>query len=82
MTAMKKLFLISLLSAFCYSSDNEISIKIFDSLGKEIMTALNPERQIQGKHNLPVNIAELPAGIYYYHFIVNNYRVNGKIIKL
>jgi hypothetical protein len=64
------------------NSVSKISIKIFDSLGREIMTPLNPERQIQGKHNLPVNIAELPAGIYYYHFIVNNYKVNGKIIKL
>ncbi|WP_372950355.1 T9SS type A sorting domain-containing protein [Mariniphaga sp.] len=64
------------------NSDSKISIKIFDSLGREIMTPLNPERQIQGKHNLPVNIAELPAGIYYYHFIINNYKINGKIIKL
>ncbi len=64
------------------NSDSKISIKIFDSLGREIITPLNVERQIQGKHNLPVNIAELPAGIYYYHFIVNNYKVNGKIVKI
>jgi hypothetical protein len=64
------------------NSGCKISIKIFDNLGNEIMVPLNVKRQKQGKHNLPVNIAELSAGIYYYHFIVNNYKVNGKIIKL
>jgi hypothetical protein len=49
-----------------------VTLKIFDSFGKEILTILNDER-LPGYYDVEFSSGCLPNGIYYYELIVGSY---------
>jgi hypothetical protein len=61
-------------------SDN-VSIKVYDSLGNEIVTLLNKYQNI-GKHNVVFDGRNLSSGIYLYKILVGSYSSSRKMLLL
>ncbi len=51
--------------------NNFVTLKIFDILGKEVITLIN-NVQNAGSHRIEFSGSDLPSGIYFYKLIVNN----------
>jgi hypothetical protein len=58
-----------------------VSIKIFDTLGKEIATIVN-EYKPAGKYEKEFNAADLPSGIYFYRLQTDSYAATKKMALL
>jgi hypothetical protein len=58
-----------------------VSIKIFDTLGKEIATIVN-EYKPAGKYEKEFNAADLPSGIYFYRLQTDSYVATKKMALL
>jgi hypothetical protein len=58
-----------------------VTLKIYDTLGNEIVTLVNEEKQA-GKYKVKFNGSSLPSGIYYYRLIAGNYSETKKMILL
>lgn len=61
--------------------DNFVTIKIFDILGKEIMTLVNEFKQA-GRYVISFNGNNLPSGIYYYKIKAGNFDQVRKMILI
>lgn len=61
--------------------DNFVTIKIYDVLGKEIMTLVNEFKQA-GSYIASFNGSNLPSGIYYYKINAGNFDQVRKMILL
>ncbi len=57
--------------------DANVSIKVFDVLGKQITELVNGEKGI-GKHNVMFNSSNLSAGLYIYTIEAKPTNLNGK----
>jgi len=57
--------------------DANVSIKVFDILGKQIAELVNGEKGI-GKHNIMFNSSNLSAGLYFYTIEAKPINSNGK----
>ena len=51
--------------------ESDVSIKIYDNLGKEIETLVNGRKEA-GYHSIIWNAKEVPSGIYFYKMIAGN----------
>lgn len=60
---------------------NNVCVKIYDSLGKEVRTLLN-KYQTPGKHNVVFNGQGLPSGIYFYKIIVGSNSLARKMLLI
>ncbi|MDR3665370.1 MAG: FISUMP domain-containing protein [Ignavibacteriaceae bacterium] len=58
-----------------------VSIKVFDAIGKEILTLVN-ETKPAGAYDITINSQNLPSGIYYYHMRAGNFIQTKKIILM
>ncbi len=58
-----------------------VSLKIFDVLGKEITTLVNEEKSA-GSYNVEFNASHLASGIYYYQLRAGDYVETKKMILL
>jgi hypothetical protein len=56
-----------------------VTLKVLDFLGKEITTLVS-EHQNAGYHSVQFNVANLPAGIYFYNIEAGQHRENKKLI--
>jgi hypothetical protein len=63
------------------SPGQEVSIKVFNVLGKEIVTLLNGKKA-PGNYELIFNAAGLPSGVYFYRLAAGNYMATKKMILL
>lgn len=69
--------------SYVLKKSGRISIKIYDSIGKEVLSPLKNIEQVPGKQTMEIDLSKFPAGIYYYRFNVNESVASyGKIIKL
>ncbi len=57
--------------------DTNVSIKVFDILGKQIVELVNGEKGT-GKHNIMFNSSNLSAGLYIYTIEAKPINLNGK----
>jgi hypothetical protein len=57
------------------------SLKIYDVLGKEVATLLS-ERLGRGEHTYNWDASELPSGIYYCHFVVDDFNEVKKMVLM
>ncbi|MEO8446517.1 MAG: T9SS type A sorting domain-containing protein, partial [bacterium] len=55
-----------------------VSLKIFNSSGKEVATLLN-ESRTSGYHSVNFDASNLSSGIYYYKLETNNF---SKVMKM
>lgn len=60
---------------------SNVSIKIYDILGKEISTLVNEEKGI-GNYSVEFNSVNLSSGIYFYQMRTDNYTLTRKMLLL
>ncbi len=58
---------------------NQVSLKIFDVLGKEVATLVN-QRQEAGAYNYTLNAANLSSGVYFYRLQAGNFVQTRKMM--
>lgn len=58
-----------------------VEIKIFDILGKELITIVN-EKQNSGAHEIKFNGANLPSGIYFYRLNTNGFTDTKRMVLI
>ncbi|MBA4250663.1 MAG: hypothetical protein C0425_10325 [Chlorobiaceae bacterium] len=66
---------------FTIPNSGIVQIKIYDILGKEIITLLN-EYKTTGSYDVEFNASSLPSGVYFYRMISGNYSETKKMILL
>lgn len=70
-----------------YNQDNNVSLKVFDALGKEVVTLIN-EKQNAGNYSVEFdarsakNGIELPSGVYFYKLETGNFVQTRTMILL
>ncbi len=60
-------------------SDQFVTLKIYDVLGREAETLVN-EAQVRGEYTISFNASRLSSGIYYYSITAGSYRETRKMI--
>lgn len=60
---------------------SNVSIKVFDVLGKEIGNLMN-EMQTAGIHSVEFNAVNLPSGVYYYRIEANDFVDTKKMLLI
>ncbi|MEO6694496.1 MAG: YCF48-related protein [Ignavibacteria bacterium] len=56
--------------------DNFVSIKVYDLIGKEVLTLVNEFKQA-GSYIVSFNVSNLSTGIYYYHMVVHSDKIKA-----
>lgn len=66
-----------------YSIPNQefVTIRVFDTLGKEIVELVNEEREA-GLYSLEFNADNLPSGIYFYSISAGKYSATKKLLLM
>ena len=66
---------------FKMKEDNQVTIRVFDILGREVATLV--ERKMKaGTHNISFNATELPSGIYLYSMDTGSFREVKKMVVI
>lgn len=60
-------------------SDNLVTLKVFNILGREVITLVN-EHMVAGNHFIEFEALELPSGIYFYKIQIGQYSETRKMI--
>lgn len=60
----------------------EVSLKVYDMLGKEVKTLLNKSSLTGGVHEVEFNGSSLSSGVYFYVLKTNNQIITQKIMLL
>ncbi|HKB86676.1 MAG TPA: T9SS type A sorting domain-containing protein [Ignavibacteriaceae bacterium] len=60
-------------------SDEYVTLKVFDVLGREAATLVN-ERQGSGEHMISFNASQLSSGVYFYSISAGTYKETRKMI--
>jgi hypothetical protein len=58
-----------------------VSIKVYDFLGREVMTLVNETKSV-GSYEIVFDASNLPSGTYFYTMIAGNYSATKKMILL
>ena len=66
---------------YALSSNQFVSLKVFDVLGKEVATLINEDKSA-GSYNTEFNAFHLSSGIYYYQFRAGDFVETKKMILL
>jgi hypothetical protein len=45
---------------------SNVTLKIYDVMGREMATLVNNERKAVGDHEVSFNATDLPSGVYFY----------------
>jgi len=61
--------------------DGLVSLKIYNTIGEEVLTLLNEEKQI-GNYQIDFKTDNLPSGIYFYRLKAANFIQTKKMILL
>ena len=59
----------------------QVSLKIYDALGREVATLVNA-KQAPGKYSVQFNAAELPSGVYFYTLRAGNSVQTKKMVLM
>ena len=59
-----------------------VSLKVFDILGREVATLLNNEILESGEHEVTFNANALPSGIYFYRLTAGEFSETKKLLLL
>lgn len=58
---------------------NEVMLTLNDSQGRSLRTLLKEHRN-EGEHEVRINVADLPTGIYFYQLKTGFYQETKKLI--
>jgi polygalacturonase len=71
----------STLITYQLQSDSKVTLKVYNTLGKEVATIVD-ERQMAGQHNVNFNASEMPSGVYYYKLQAGSFSETKKMLLL
>lgn len=66
---------------YSIQSDGLVSLKVYDVLGKNVITLLN-ERQVKGNYKITFDGSQLPSGVYFYRIQCNSFVESKKMILM
>ena len=66
---------------YVISSEQFVSLKIYDILGKEVATLVNSRKAI-GNYKVNFNASNLTSGVYFYRIQAGNFTETKKFILL
>jgi hypothetical protein len=66
---------------YILETEDEVSLTVFDKVGKKIGQLLNKTRQKSGTHQLTFDAAGLNDDMYIYLFESNHKKISGKLVK-
>jgi hypothetical protein len=61
--------------------ESNVTIKIYDLLGREMVTLVN-ERKQRGEYHVPWNAVGVPSGVYYYRLVAGDFIETKKMILM
>ncbi len=61
--------------SFTLAERSEVSLKIYDVMGREVAALANQQSYARGHHTLSFDASNLPSGMYIYRLIIDN-RIN------
>ncbi len=64
---------------FSLPNDGNVSIKVFDVTGKEVMTLTNGFR-LKGNYSIEFNASDLPSGAYFYKLKADGFEATKKML--
>ncbi|GBD86987.1 hypothetical protein BMS3Abin03_00912 [bacterium BMS3Abin03] len=67
--------------AYKIPNENFVTLKIYNSLGEEIITLVNEVKQA-GSYTVEFNGSSLPSGVYFYRLIAGNFVASKKMILI
>jgi len=68
--------------SFSIPEKGNVSLKIYDMIGKEVKTIVENSVQQAGEHNYSINMNGLASGIYFYQLTYNNNLQTKKMLLL
>ncbi len=68
--------------AFDIPEQSQVTLKIYDLLGKEVATLVNNEVVAAGNHTKQWNASNIPSGVYFYKLIAGNYTATKKLVLM
>ena len=60
---------------------SQVTLKVYDVLGNEIVTLVNEEKEA-GYHSIDFNASDLPSGVYFYKLTAGNFISTRKMLLL
>lgn len=67
--------------SFFIPQNDYVTLKIYNTLGEEVMTAIN-ENLEQGYHSVNINMSKEPSGVYLYSLSAGSFRDTKKLMLL
>ncbi|MEW6196454.1 MAG: T9SS type A sorting domain-containing protein, partial [Bacteroidota bacterium] len=67
--------------SFTLASKDNIKLKVYDILGREVATLVNGEFEL-GKHEIEFNASNLPSGVYFYNLTTSSNSSTKKMLLL
>jgi hypothetical protein len=67
---------------FNLASKSQVTLKIYDILGREVTFLVNNETMSAGKYSKQWNAANMPSGIYFYRLQAGNFVQTKKLVLL
>ena len=68
--------------SFSLKKSSNVTLKIYDILGNEIMTLLNHQLYSPGAHEVKANMGRFSSGVYFYRLVSDNFTSVRKMILL
>jgi len=68
--------------SFTLPESGNVSLKVYDVLGKEVSTLINNELKVRGEHSVIFKSIELVSGVYYYSLRSGDFQVVKKMVIL
>ncbi|MCZ7602048.1 MAG: T9SS type A sorting domain-containing protein [Melioribacteraceae bacterium] len=66
---------------YAIPNGTNVKLKVFDILGKEIITLVNSYKNA-GSHDVKFNAENLPSGVYIYRMEAGNFKANQKMLLI
>ena len=67
--------------SFFIPGNQFVTLKIYNTLGKEVMTVVNENMEL-GYHSVDINLSNEPSGVYFYSLTAGNFRATKKLMLL
>ncbi len=68
--------------SFSLKKSSNVTLKIYDILGNEVLTVINNKLYSQGAHEISANMNRFSSGVYFYQLVSDNFTSVRKMILL
>jgi len=65
---------------FSIPENKAVTLKVYNTLGKEVVSLLNNEPLRAGEYMVTLNAGHLPSGVYFYRLVTDNYSKTMKMM--